>query len=152
MLRASSSRVMDTQTFVIKSLVVQNSIMLIALGMVLCFLFYSLIKKKPKHLLASLIWLGIVLWFFNSPFFGFSTVSVNPEGIDVNYGILSLKNDRLPITSPWKIEVMPSGLRKMKKVCLIRIGDRKSMKVRRGKALDLLKEIGATIDEYRDLS
>ena len=143
---------MDTQIFIIKSLAVQNSIMLIALGVVLFFIFYSFSKKKSKYLLASLIWLVIVLWFFNSPFFGFSTVSVNPEGIDVNYGILSLKNDRLPITSPWKIEVMPSGLRKMKKVYLIRIGDRKSMKVRRGKALDLLKEIGATIDEYRDLS
>ena len=143
---------MDTQTFVIKSLVVQNSIMLIALGIVLSFLFYSLIKKKPKHLLASLVWLGIVLWFFNSPFFGFSTVSVNPEGIDVNYGILSFKNDRLSIRSPWEIETLPLGLRKMKRVYRIRIGDRESMKVRRGEGLDLLKGIGLTIDEYRDPS
>jgi len=143
---------MDTQVFVIKSLVVQNSIMLIALGMVLSFLFYSLFKQKAKFLLAALIWLGIVLWFFNSHFFGFSTVSVNPEGIDVNYGILSLKNDRLPIRSPWKIETIPLGLRKMKKVYLIRIGDRESMKVRRGEGLELLKGIGATIDQYRDLS
>lgn len=143
---------MDTQTFVIKSLVVQNGIMLIALGIVIYFLLYSLIKRKPKVLLASVVWLGIVLWFFNSPFFGFSTVSVSPEGIHVNYGILSLKNDRLPVTSPWKIEAMPSGLRKMKTVYIIRIGDRESMKVRRGKDLDLLKGIGATIDECRDLS
>jgi hypothetical protein len=108
-------------------------------------------QKKPKHLLASLIWLGIVVWFFNSPFFGFSTVSVNPESIDVNYGILSLKNDRLPITSPWEIETHTLGLRKMKTAYLIRIGDRKSMKVRRGKGLELLTGIGETIDEYRDL-
>lgn len=140
---------MDTQIFIIKSLAVQNSIMLIALGVVLFFIFYSFSKKKSKYLLASLIWLVIVLWFFNSPFFGFSTVSVSREGIDVNYGILSLKNDRLPIMSPWKIETIASGLRKMKKVYLIRIGNRESMKVRRGKGLDLLKDIGAVIDECR---
>ena len=128
---------------------VQNSIMLIALGLVLFFLFHFLIKKKPKHLIASLIWVGIVLWFFNSPFFGFSTVSVNPEGIELNYGILSLKNGHLPITSPWEIETIPSGLRRMKKVYRIKIGNRKSMKVRWG-GLELLKEIGATIDAFRD--
>ena len=140
---------MDTQIFIIKSLAVQNSIMLIALGVVLFFIFYSFSKKKSKYLLASLIWLVIVLWFFNSPFFGFSTVSVSREGIDVNYGILSLKNDRLPIMSPWKIETIASGLRRMKKVYLMRIGDRENMKVRRGKGLDLLKDIGAVIDECR---
>ena len=67
----------------------------------------------------------------------------------MNYGVLSLKNDRLPIMSPWKIETIASGLRRMKKVYLIRIGDRESMKVRRGKGLDLLKDIGAVIDECR---
>ena len=143
---------MDTQIFVIKSLVIQNSIMVVALGIVLFFILYSLIVKKSKYLLASLIWLGIVLWFFNSPFFGFSTVSVSREGIEVNYGILSLKNGLLPITSPWKIETVPSGIRRMKKVSFMRIGDRESMKVRRGKGLNLLKDIGAVIDEYRDLS
>ena len=140
---------MDTQIFIIKSLAVQNSIMLIALGVVLFFIFYSFSKKKSKYLLASLIWLVIVLWFFNSPFFGFSTVSISREGIDVNYGVLSLKNDRLPIMSPWKIETIASGLRRMKKVYLMRIGDRENMKVRRGKGLDLLKDIGAVIDECR---
>ncbi len=140
---------MDTQFFAIKSLVVQNSIMILALGVVLFFIVYSLSKKNLKYLLASLIWLVMVLWFFNSPFFGFSTVSVSREGIDVNYGILSLKNDRLPIGSPWEIVTSPSGIRRLKKVHLIRIGDRESMKVRRGKGLDLLKDMGAVIDEYR---
>ena len=142
---------MDTQFFAIKSLAVQNTIMLFALGIVLIFLSYSLFKKKPKHLAASLVWLGIVLWFFNSPFFGFSTVSINRQGIELNYGVLSLKNDLLPIMSPWKIEAVASGLRKMKKVYFIRIGDRESMKVRRGKGLDLLQNIGTAIDKRRAL-
>ena len=140
---------MDTQLFVIKSLWVQNSIMLLALGLVLFFLFYSFIKQKPKHLLASAIWLAIGLWFFNSTFFGFSTVAVNPEGIEVNYGILSWRNDSLPIMSHWEIVTTRSGIRRLKKVYLIKIGNHKSMKVRGINDVNLLKNIGAAIDDCR---
>jgi len=124
--------------------------MLFALGLVLFFLFYSLIKKKPKHLLASAIWLVIVLWFFNSSFFGFSTVSVSPEGIEVNYGILSWRNDVLPITAHWEIVTTPSGIRRLRKVHIIKIGNHESMKVRSGNDVNFLKNIGAAIDECRD--
>ena len=123
--------------------------MLLVLGLILFFIFYSLKKNKPRHLAASIIWLAIALWFFNSPFFGFSTVAVSPEGIEINYGILSIKNDHLAITSPWKIVTAPTGFHKMKKVHFIRIGTHESMKVRGIKDLDLLKSIGAAIDEYR---
>ncbi|EFK09688.1 conserved domain protein [delta proteobacterium NaphS2] len=126
--------------------------MLLVLGMILFFICYSLMKRKPRHLVASLIWLAIALWFFNSPFFGFSTVAVSPEGIEINYGILSIRNDHLPITAPWKVVTAPTGFRKMKKVHLIRIGNHESMKVRGVKDLDLLKSIGAAIDEYRKWS
>ena len=143
---------MDTQLFVIKSLWVQNIVMLLALGLVLFFLYYSFIKKKPKHLLASAIWLAIVLWFFNSSFFGFSTVAINPEGIEVNYGILSFRNDSLPITSHWEIITAPSGIRRLRKVYLIKIGNHESMKVRGVNDVNLLKNIGAAIDECRHIS
>ncbi len=126
--------------------------MLISLGLVLLFLFYSLAKKKPKHILASGVWLAIVLWFFNSPYFGFSTVAINPEGIEINYGILSLKNTTLPITSRWEIVTQPTGFRKLKKVHLIKIGNHESMKVRGLEDLNLLKNIGAAIDKCRNLS
>ena len=149
---ASITETMDTQLFVIKSLWIQNSIMLIALGLVLFFLYYSLVRKKAKHLVASLIWLAIVLWFFNSPFFGFSTVAVNPEGIEINYGIISLKNGILPISSPWKIVTAPTGFRKLKKVHFIKIGNHESMKVRGLEDLNLLKNIGTAIDKCRNLS
>jgi len=140
---------MTTQTFIIKSLFVQNSIMIMALGAVIFFLVFALIKKKPKHLIASFVWIIIVVWFFNSPFFGFSTVSVEPEGIRLNYGILSLRNDLLPIDSPWKVETRFSGIRKMKKLYLIRIADRESMKVRRNEGLNLLEKIGGAIEDMK---
>ena len=110
---------------------------------------YSLVKRKPKHLIASFVWTIIVVWFFNSPFFGFSAVSVSPEGIRLNYGILSLRNDLLPIDSQWKVETHLSGLRKMKKLYLIRIADRESMKVRRNEGLGLLEKIGGAIEDMK---
>ena len=139
---------MTTKSFVIKSLYIQNTIMLFVLGVVICFLVYSLVKRKPKHLIASFVWIIIVAWFFNSPFFGFSAVSVNPEGIRLNYGMLSLRNDLLPIDSPWKVETHLSGLRKMKKLYLIRIADRESMKVRRNEGL-VLEKIGGAIEDMK---
>jgi len=113
------------------------------------FLVYSLVKRKPKHLIASLVWMIIVVWFFNSPFFGFSAVSVSSEGIRLNYGVLSLRNDLLPIDSQWKVETHLSGLRKMKKLYLIRIADHESMKVRRDVGLGLLEKIGGTIEDMK---
>jgi len=137
---------MIPQTYVIKSLFVQNSIMLISLGAVIVFLAFSLVKKKPKHLMAALIWAGIVLWFFNSTYFGFSAVTVGPEGIRVNYGILSLRNDLLPIDSAWTIETAFSDIRKMKKVYFIRIGDHDSMRVKGSEGRALLEKIGEAIE------
>ena len=137
---------MTTQAFIIKSPFVQNSIMLVALGVVIFFLVFALVKKKPKHLVASLVWMAIVLWFFNSPYFGFSTVSVGPEGIRLNYGVLSLRNDLLPINSPWKIETHFSDIRKMKKVYFIRIADHNSMRVKGSKGRALLEQIGGAIE------
>ena len=140
---------MATQIFVIKSLYIQNTIMLFVLGVVVFFLLYSLLKRKPKHLIASFVWIIIVVWFFNSPFFGFSAVTVEPEGIRLNYGVLSFRNDLLPIDSPWKVETHLSGLRKMKKLYLIRIADRESMKVRRKEGLSLLEKIGGAIEDMK---
>ena len=140
---------MATQIFVIRSLYIQNTIMLFVLGVVVFFLVYSLVKRKPKHLIASFVWIIIVVWFFNSPFFGFSAVSVSHEGIGLNYGILSLRNDLLPIDSPWKVEAHSSGIRKMKKLYLIRIAGRESMKVRRNEGLGLLEKIGGAIADMK---
>lgn len=137
---------MPAQTFIIKSLLVQNSIMLLSLGAVIFFVVLALLKKRPKHLIAALVWVGIVLWFFNSSYFGFSAISVSPEGIALNYGVLSLRNDLLPIDTPWGVETGFSDIRKMKKVYFIHVGDHKSMRVRGEDGYALLKKIGETID------
>jgi len=140
---------MTTQVFIIKSLLVQNSIMLVSLGAVIIFFAFGFTKKKPRHLIAALVWAALVLWFFNSAYFGFSAVSVGAEGIRLNYGVLSFRNDLLPIRSPWKIETGFSDIRKMKKVYLIRIGDRNSMRVRGNEGRLLLERIGEAIERGR---
>jgi len=140
---------MTSQTFIIKSLLVQNSIMLVSLGVVGFFVAVALIKKRPRHLMAGLVWAAMVLWFFNSAYFGFSAVSVGPEGIRLNYGVLSLRNDCLLIDSPWEIDAAFSDIRKMKKVYLIRIGDRDSMRVKGAEGRALLEKIGEAIEIER---
>ena len=140
---------MDSEIFIIRSLYIQNSIMLIFLCVVVSFLIYSILKKKPKHIVVFSIWLCLVLWFFNSPFFGFSAVSVGPAGMKLNYGIVSFRNDLLPIDSGWKVETYMAGIRRNKRLHYITIGGRRSMKVRGVKELRLLEKIGESIERTR---
>jgi hypothetical protein len=141
---------MIPETFIIKSLVVQNMIMLFSLGIVVFLLGCSLVKKRAKSAIVFSIWVLIVFWFFNGPFFGFSAVYVSPGGIQLNYGILSFKkNTILPLDSPWKIETTLSGIRKTRKLYLLKIGDHQSMKVRGDKDFRLLQVIGRAVDEMK---
>jgi len=140
---------MDSEIFIIKSLYIQNSIMLTFLCVVVSFLVHSILKKKPKHIVVFSIWLLLVLWFFNSPFFGFSAVSVSPTGIKLNYGILSFRNDLLSIDSEWKVETYMAGIRKNKRLHFISIGGRQSMNVRGVKKLHLLEKIGESIERTK---
>jgi len=137
---------MDTRIFIIKSLLIQNSIMLISLGIAVALLAGALYRKRFRQAAAALVWVGVVFWFFNSAYFGFSAVSVGPDGIRLDYGILSWRNDRLPIGSQWTIETLTSDIRKMKKVYSIRIGDRNSMRVRGTDGRGLLEKIGEAIE------
>ena len=140
---------MASETFIIKSLIAQNAIMLIFLGIVASLMGYALLKKKPKHIVAFSIWLILVVWFFNSPFFGFSAVTVSPEGIKLNYGIVSFRNDMLHLDVEWKVETYMSGIRKAERLYFISIGDRHSMKVKGQKKLQLLQSIGKSIDQMK---
>lgn len=143
------SNTMETQMFFIKSLLVQNTIMLFSVGIVLCFLGRAFFKKNAKHVIVFLIWLCIAVWFFNSPFFGFSKVIVSRRGIEVNYGILSFRNTVLPLDTPWKIETSPTGILKTSKLYYIRIGDHQSMKVKGKKDVDLLNRIGDAVERTK---
>ncbi len=137
---------MEGQTFVIKSLMVQNAIMLFALGIVVFFLMRALMKGRLKHVVVFVVWVGIVLWFFNSPFFGFSRLSVNPGGIQVRYGILSFRNTTLPLETKWEIETSTSGIIKTTKLYDICVGEHRSMRVKGKRELELLQKIGGSID------
>jgi len=140
---------MLVKTFAIKSLVVQDTIMVLSLGIVVFFLLRALAKKNIKHGIVFVIWILIILWFFNSPFFGFSQVTVSPDGIQLKYGLLSFRDTVVPIDSRWEIETSLTGLRKMKRVYTIRIGDRRSMRVRWKGGYELLTKIGKAIEEAR---
>ena len=140
---------MNTETFIIKSIYVQNTIMLCFLGLAISFLFHSTLKKRQRHIVVFSIWVSLALWFFNSPFFGFSAVSVGPDGIKFNYGILSIRNDLIPIDSKWEVKTHQSGIRKNKKLFFISIGERKSMKVKGLKDLQLLEKIGKSIERIK---
>ena len=141
---------MSEATFAIKSLYIQNAIMLFSLGVVLSLLLHSIYKRKKRHMVALIIWTFLVLWFFNSPFFGFSVVKVYPKGIHLDYGILSVRNVDLPLQTKWEIKSYLSGIKKLKKLYAIQIGDRISMRVKGLDGYALLKEIGETIDEMRE--
>ncbi len=140
---------MEPQTFAIKSLLVQNTIMLFSVGIVLFFLARAFFKKNAKHVVVFLVWLGIVVWFFNSSFFGFSIVTVSGKGIEVDYGILSFRNTILPLDTPWKIETSPSGILKTSKLYFIRFDDHLSMKVKGKKDVELLRRIGDAVEQRR---
>ncbi len=140
---------MSAATFAIKSIYIQNAIMLFSLGVVLCLLIHSLYKKKKRHIVALLIWTFLVLWFFNSPFFGFSVVSVSPKGIHLDYGILSIRDVDLPLQTRWEIKSYLSGIKKMQRLYAIKIGDRISMKVKGRDGYALLQEIGESINSMK---
>ena len=140
---------MNTETFIIKSIYIQNTIMLCFLGLAISFLLYSILKKRKKHIVVFSIWVFLVLWFFNSSFFGFSAVSVSLKGIKLNYGILSIRNDLLPIDSKWGINTYLSGIRKNKKLYYISIGEHQSMKVKGLKDFQLLEKIGESIERMK---
>jgi hypothetical protein len=123
--------------------------MLSSLGVVVSLLIYSVVKKRRKHVVVFSLWVLLVLWFFNSPLFGFSAVSVSPDGIKLNYGILSFRNDLLPLESECKIETYMSGIRRNRRLHFITIGGRQSMKVRGAKDVQLLERIQDYIEHVK---
>jgi hypothetical protein len=142
---------MGSETFYIKSLYIQNTIMLFFMGVVVSLLVHSVFRKKLKRVIVFCLWVILVVWFFNSPFFGFSAVSVSPAGIKLNYGVLSFRNDMLALESEWKIESYMAGIRRNRRLYFISIGGRESMRVRGVKERQGLERIGERIDRERDL-
>jgi hypothetical protein len=138
---------MDAQTFMIRSVTVQNVIMAIICGIIVTVLIRAIRKKKTTHVIAVLIWALIAVWFFNGPFWGFSAVTVSPEGLKLHYGFLSVfRNTTLPVDTDWKIHNYLGGLRRMKKLTYFELAQRQSMKVRGQDKFEILEALGAAID------
>ena len=140
---------MPTEVFTIKSLLVQNTLMLGALGITILLLLRAIWKKRRRQIIAFSIWSCLVVGFFNSPLFGFSEVGVGPEGLQINYGLLSLHNRVLPLHSDWRIQKHRAGLRKTKRLYSLVIAGKESMRVRGGRGLKLLDTIGRSIDRMK---
>ncbi len=110
-------------------------------------LFRSIWKQKHHHAIAAVIWGLIALWFFNSPFWGFSAVTVSPEGLKLHYGFLSVfRNTALPMDTHWKIRTYLGGIRKFKKLYFFELANHQSLKVRGQDKLEILEALGMGID------
>ncbi len=117
------------EVFVLKSLFVQNMIMGCAIGIVLFLLYKGIKKKNIKQIVLFCIWLGIILWFFNSSLWGFSALTIENRGIRLQYGFLSFKDTILPLNTHFTIQTENSGFPKYKKLYVLKIGDRRSMRL-----------------------
>jgi hypothetical protein len=137
----------EPQTFFIRSVIVQNVIMGTIVAIVATLLIRALWKQNVKQLIAVAVWGLIAFWFFNGPFWGFSAVTVSPEGLRVHYGFLSvLRNATLQADTHWKIRKYLGGIRKLKNLYYFELGDHQSLKVRGQQKLEVLKALGAAID------
>ena len=139
---------MEAQTFFIRSVMVQNIIMGVIVAIILGILIRSLWKQRLKNTVAVVIWALIALWFFNGPFWGFSAVTVSPEGLRVHYGFLSVfRNTTLPVDTHWRIRRYLGGIRKLKNLYFFELANRQSLKVRGADKIELMQALGAAIDE-----
>ena len=139
---------MDAQTFFIRSVTVQNVIMGVLAAIIVGVLIRSIRKQKITHVIAVAIWGVIAVWFFNGPFWGFSAVTVSPEGLKVHYGFLSVyRNATLPVDTHWKIRKYLGGIRKLKNLYFFQLANHQSLKVRgRQDKIELMQALGAAID------
>lgn len=139
---------MVAELFVIRSVSVQNVIMGVAIAIAIGFLVYFIMQRKSRHALAATAWLAIVLWFFNSPLWGFSAVTVSINGLRIDYGFLSIaKNSVLPLDTQWKIRVYMGGTRRLEKLYYIQLANHLSLKVSDNDRLAVMKSLGAAIDQ-----
>ena len=142
---------METHTFFIRSVMVQNVIMAIIAAIIVGLLIRFVRKKNVNYAVAVGLWGLVALWFFNGPFWGFSAVTVAPEGLTVHYGFLSIfRNTTLPVESPWKIRQYRGGIRKLKKLFFFQLPNHQSLKVRGQDKLEIMQALGAAIDAVNE--
>ncbi|MBE9580774.1 MAG: hypothetical protein IMF18_04060 [Proteobacteria bacterium] len=139
---------MEAETFFIRSVMVQNVIMGIIAAIIVWLLVRTIRKQNFTHMILVVAWGLIALWFFNGPFWGFSAVTVSPDGLKIHYGFLSVyRNKTLPVHSQWKIRTYMGGIRKMKGLFFFQLPDHRSLKVRGAAKFEVMKALGAAIDD-----
>ena len=144
---------MDTEIFFIRSVTVQNIIMWLAMVIIAGLLLRFLGQHKFRHAAAVVVWALITLWFFNSPLWGFSAVTVSRQGLKLDYGFLSIaKNTTLPPDTVWKIHVYMGGIRRMQKLYYLQLAAHKSLKVQGPAGLAVLRSVGTAIDRLNGRS
>ncbi len=131
---------MPVKIFVLKSLFVQNMIMALSMGAVLFLLYLGIKRKKIRQIILFSIWVALILWFFNSSMWGFSAVTIGEKGIKLQYGFLSFQNTSLPLNTPFSIQTENSGFPKYRRLYVMKIGDRKSMRIS-GREYPLLQQL-----------
>lgn len=138
---------METETFLIRSLTIQNLIMWGVVAIIAGLLVRAIGRRNLRHTIAVTIWALITLWFFNSPLWGFSAITVGPAGLKLDYGFLSiLKNTTLPPDTSWKIHLYMGGLRRITPLYYLQVAGHRSLKVQGQAGLETLKPVGAAID------
>jgi len=138
---------MTTEIFFIRSLTIQNVIMGIIAAIIAGLFIRSILQRKSRHTVAVVLWALIALWFFNSPLWGFSAITVSPDGLKLHYGFLSVfKNTSLPPATSWKIRVYMGGIRKIKRLYYLQLARHNSLKVRGADRLSTLQSVGTAID------
>jgi len=138
---------MEPETFFIRSVMAQNVIMGIIGAIIVGLLVHTIRRRKSTHVILVVLWALIAMWFFNGPLWGFSAVTVGPGGLEVHYGFSSVfLNTTLPVDTEWKIHKYRGGIRRLKNLYFFQLEHHKSLKVRGGAKLEVLKAIGAAID------
>lgn len=144
---------MGTQTFYVRSVMVQNTIMGIAVAIIALLLIRFIMDRKHKQVILVASWGLFTLWFFNAPFWGFSAVTVSQQGLKIDYGFLSVyKNTTLPPDTAWKIHAYMGGIRRIKKLYYFQLAAHKSLKVKGPARLAALQSLGAAIDRLNGRS
>jgi hypothetical protein len=118
--------------------------MAIVLGLLVRFIM----RRDTKFIVLVAFWGCVSVWFFNGPLWGFSAVTVRPDGLQLHYGFLSVfRNTTLPPDSPWKIKKHLGGIRKLKNLRYFWFPGHQSLKVRGIEKSQILEALGAAIDE-----
>jgi hypothetical protein len=139
---------MEAQTFFIRSVLVQNVVMAVVMAIVVGLLIRFIKRRDTKYIVLVAFWGCVSFWFFNGPLWGFSAVTVKPQGLQLHYGFLSVfRNTTLPPDSPWKIKKHLGGIRKLKNLRYFSLPGHQSLKVRGEEKFEILKALGAAIDQ-----